>query len=90
MALFEVTVRGRGLWVDIDGEIQRVGFRVMRVVDATSSTGAAEKALALIRDDPKTRPLAGRLAPDLFAEQVVPADAKPAVDAGFRFFPDAG
>ncbi len=88
MPLFKVTVQGRGLWIDIDAEVQRVGFRVTRVVDADDPAGAAEKALSLIRNDPKTRHLPGKPPPTLSVDAVLRVDSAPTINPGFMFFPD--
>jgi hypothetical protein len=88
MPLFEVTVRGRGLWIEIDAKVERVGFQVTRVVDADDVAGAGEKALALVRADPKARQLPGRPPPTILASKVVRAASVPDIAPGFRFFPD--
>lgn len=86
--LFDVTVTGRGLWVEMDGRVRRVGFRVARVVEAIHEDEAVAKALALVAADPKTQPRAGKARPDLSVERVVRVASTPAVPAGFMFFPD--
>ena len=88
MSLFNVTLHGRGLWIDIDGDVQRVGFRVMRVVEAEDVESASQKAMTLIRNDRKAQPLPGKSPPEISVEEAVPADSAPAVAAGFKFFPD--
>jgi hypothetical protein len=88
MALFKVTLQGHGLWIEIDAKVQRVGFRVTRVVDADDPAGAAEKALALIRSDPKARHLPGKPPPTLSVDAVLRVDSAPAINPGFMFFPD--
>ncbi len=88
MPLFKVTVQGHGLWIDIDAKVQRVGFHVTRVVDADDPAGAAEKALDLIRNDPKARHIPGKPPPDLVVHEVLRAASAPAVNPGFMFFPD--
>lgn len=86
--LYKVTVGGRGLWIDIDARIERVGFRVTRVVDADDPGSAAEKALALVRTDPKARRIPGTPPPILSVDEVEPTTSAPAVSPGFMFFPD--
>jgi hypothetical protein len=88
MPLFKVTVRGRGLWIDIDGDVQRVGFRVTRVVEAEDERGAERKAVTLVRNDRKALPLPGKRSPMLTVEKIVRTRSAPAVDAGFMFCPD--
>jgi hypothetical protein len=88
MPLFEVTVRGHGLWIEIDGKVERMGFQVTRVVDADDVAGAGVQALALVRADPKARQLPGRPPPEIFANKVLRAVSVPAIAPGFRFFPD--
>jgi hypothetical protein len=86
--IFEVTLNGRGLWISVDGEIQRVAFRVARVVEADDAAAAADQAVELVAMDPKARPLPGKSAPDIAVETVVPVRRMPAVQPGFRFSPD--
>jgi len=90
MPLFEVTVVGRGLWIEIDHEVQRVMFRVARVVDAPDQETAADRALGLILADPKARHAPGKPPPDLSIEQIVTAKAVPRVNPGIRFSPEEG
>jgi hypothetical protein len=88
MPLFKITLRGSGLWIDIDGDAQRVGFHVTRVVEAEDVEGASQKAVTLIRTDRKAQPLPGKAPPQIWVEEAAPADSAPAVAAGFKFFPD--
>jgi hypothetical protein len=88
MPLFKVTLQGHGLWIEIDAKVERVGFQVTRVVDADDVAGAGEKALALIRSDPKARQLPGKPPPEIFVSKVQRAASAPAITPGFRFFPD--
>jgi hypothetical protein len=88
MPLFKVTVQGHGLWIAIDEDVQRVGFRVTRVVDAEDPDGAAVKALALVGNDPKARQLPGKRPPTLSVSEVLPAASAPAVPPGYMFFRD--
>jgi hypothetical protein len=88
VARFEVTVVGRGLWIAVDDEVRCVAFRVARVVEAPNLQAAGTKAVAAIRADPKARPLPGKPPPDLSVESVVPVEARPDVNPGFRFWPD--
>lgn len=59
-----------------------------RVVDADDRTSAAEKALALIRSDPKALHLPGKPPPQLIVNEVLRADSAPTINPGFMFFPD--
>jgi hypothetical protein len=86
--LFEVTVIGRRLWIEVDGRVSCVDFRVSRVVDAIDADDAANRALAQVRADPKARGIAGQPPPELSVERVAAAASKPAVQPGFMFFPD--
>ena len=88
MPLFKVALQGHGLWIEIDSKVQRVGFRVTRVVESDDSEGAAEKALDLIRSDPKAHHLPGKPPPTLSVDTVLRAASAPAVNPGFMFFPD--
>ncbi len=88
MSLFTVVVTGRGHWISVDDEMQRVEFRVARVVDAADADQAAEQALELIRADRRARPLRGYPPPILAVDRVTPASALPDPQPGFAFFPD--
>ena len=88
MPLFKVALRGRGLWIDIDGDVQRVGFHVTRVVEAEDVEGASKKAVTLIRSDRRVQPLPGKSPPEISVEENAPTDSAPAVAPGFKFFPD--
>jgi len=87
-SIFEVTLSGRGLWISVDGEFQRVAFRVARVVEADDATAAADRALEIVAKEPKARTLPGKPAPDIVVERVVPVRSMPAVQPGFRFSSD--
>lgn len=88
MALFHVEVRGRGLWIAIDDEVQRVEFAVTRVVEAANAAEAAQLALRVVQDDRRARSAPGRSAPQLTVDVVQPADVMPDPQPGFRFHPD--
>ena len=86
--LFEVTVAGRHLWIEVDGRVKCMAFRVARVVDAISKDDAVRKALVMVAGDPKAQGVAGKPAPELSVEHVARVKARPAVNPGFMFFPD--
>ncbi len=86
--LFEVTVAGRHLWIEIDGRVKCMAFRVSRVVDAINKDDAARKALVVVAGDSKAQGIAGKPAPELSVERVEKVKARPAVNRGFMFFPD--
>lgn len=88
MPVYRVMVCGRGLWIAIDDVLQRVTFRVTRFVHAPDAARARQRALGMVRDDPRTRPAPGRPKPVLEVEDVAPADAVPAVQPGLAFSPD--
>ena len=88
MPLFTVVVTGRGHWISVDDEIQRVQFRVTRVVEATDADQAAQQALELVGADRRATPLPGYAAPSLSVEGVTPAPSLPDPQPGFAFFPD--
>ncbi|MDH3292282.1 MAG: hypothetical protein OEO20_13510 [Gemmatimonadota bacterium] len=88
MPLFKVVVHGRGHWISLDDEMERVGFRVTRVVDAADADRAARKALELVGNDPKSRPEPGHPAATLTVDDVAPAAALPDPQPGFAFYPD--
>jgi hypothetical protein len=90
MSLFKVTILGRGLWIELDAKVCRVGFRVTRFVDARDPHRAAAKAIALVGSDSKARELPGKSPPELSVEEVERVTRAPAVAPGFAFFPDPG
>ena len=88
MPLFKVVVHGRGLWISLDDELQRVGFHVTRVVDAANATEATRNALTMVANDAKTQPQRGYPRPTLTAEGVKPASKVPQPPPGYAFYPD--
>ena len=86
--LFEVSVAGRRLWMEIDGRVRCMAFRVSRVVNAINKDDAAAKALVMVRADPKAQGIAGKPAPELSVEHVTKVRARPRVAPGFMFFPE--
>lgn len=88
MAFFQVEVRGRGLWIVIDDEAQRVEFTVTRVVEAAAATEAAQRALRSVQDDLRAASAPGHSAPQLTVDAVQPIDAMPETQPGFRFYAD--
>ncbi len=86
---FRVVVHGRGHWIAVDGELQRVEFYVARVLEAAGARGASRRSLDLVRDDPRAQPLPGHPPPTLAVDDVTPADAAPAVQPGFAFYRDS-
>lgn len=88
MQRYKVTVNGRGLWMSLDDQLERVEFRVARIVDAVNACDAQEKALALVTGDPRARALPGHPAPVLVVENVEPSLADLSPQPGFAFYPD--
>jgi hypothetical protein len=88
MAFFLVEVRGRGLWIVIDDEAQRVEFTVARAVEAATATEAAQSALRTVQDDLRTASAPGHSAPQLTVDAVQPIDTMPDPQPGFRFYAD--
>lgn len=83
-----MSVRGRGLWISLDDELQRVEFRVARIVDASNAEEAQEKALALVTGDAKAQPHPGYPVPVLTVDEVEPSSADLSPQPGFAFYPD--
>lgn len=79
---------GRRLWIEIDGRVRCMAFRVSRVVDAINKDDAVRKALVVVAGDPKAQGIAGKPAPDLSVENVAQVPSRPTVNPGFRFFPE--
>jgi hypothetical protein len=88
MSRFEVAIRGRGLWISLDDEVQRVEFHVARHVDAVDAEEAARKALELVGEDPKARPEPGYPLPTLSVDDIEPSSAALHPQPGFAFYPD--
>lgn len=85
---YMVTVHGSGFWISLDNELQRVEFRVARIVEAANAGEAQQKALALVAGDAKARPLPGHPPPVLVVEGVEPSLADLSPQPGFAFHPD--
>lgn len=88
MPTFRVLVHGRGHWISVDDDLQRVEFYVARVLEADSAHAASERALELVRRDPRARPMPDYPPPTITVAEVSPADAVPEVQPGFAFYPD--
>ncbi len=89
MPRFRVSVHGRGLWISIDDVLQRVEFRVARIVEASNAKQAREKALELVAGDPRARPQPGYPVPVLAVDRVEPSSAALSPQPGFAFYPDS-
>jgi len=53
MATYKVSLKGKNLWITLDDEPKRCGFYTTRFVEAANKKEAENKAVQLIRDDPK-------------------------------------
>ena len=51
MNKYRVSINGENFLLNFDGQIQKVGFYVTRVVDARNSQGAELAAVDLVRND---------------------------------------
>ena len=92
MKSYKVILEGFPITIEIDGERQRVSFVVTRFVEADDLEAARERAVRMVRSDPKLRRstdaweiehmkvIVGR------AEEI-PVDEVPGVQPGFAFFP---
>jgi len=88
LSRFKVVIRGCGLWVSLDDELQRLAFYVTRVVDAAGPEEAARKALELVGEDPKAQPAPDHPPPTLTVDEVEPSSAALNPQPGFAFYPD--
>jgi hypothetical protein len=88
MSRFKVVIHGRGLWISLDDELQRVELSVTRVVDASDSEEASQKALELVRNDAKAQPAWGHPPPTLTVDDVEPSSAALHPQPGFAFYPE--
>ena len=90
---YKVLVRGENFLMNLDGKNQRLGFYTTRFVEAQNEEGAEEKAIALLRDDPKLRSSVlndQSDAPVMFAEEIVELtsfDGLKMPGTGFVFYP---
>ena len=90
---YKVLVRGDNFWLNLEGENQKLGFYTTRFVEAQNEDEAEEKAIALLRNDPKLR--SGVLneqsdSPVMFAEEIVELnsfDGLKIPGTGFIFYP---
>lgn len=87
MSRFRVVIRGHGLWIYLDDELQRVEFFVTRIVDAVDSEEAGRKALELVRHDSKAQPAPGHPPPHLEVDETGPSSAALHPQPGFAFYP---
>ena len=88
MPTFRVLVRGRGHWISVDDDLQRVEFYVARVLEAATASAASRRALELVRRDPRAQPMPDYPPPTITVAEVTPADTVPEVQPGFAFYPD--
>ncbi len=92
MKSFKVVLEGSPITINIDGKRQRVRFVVTRFVEASDLRDAQDKAVGMVRSDPKLRRSTDARENEQMnvtvgqAEEVA-ADEVPAVQPGFAFFP---
>lgn len=92
MSFFRVSLEGSPITIDLDGELQRVGFMVTRYVEASDSERAGHRALEVVRSDPKLLLSTGKEELDgmsltVDGVEAVPSASVPDVQPGFAFFP---
>ena len=87
MQRFKVAVRGRGLRISLDVELDSVVFQVSWIVVAATVAEAQELALGLVAGDWKAQPLPGFEAPLLTVELVEPSSGDLSSQPGFSFYP---
>ena len=95
MPTYRVFVEGSNLLMRDEDRVepQRFGFYVTRFIDAEDSERAAEKALTLVRNEPKLimAALNSPYDPPTFrvdeVECLAPEERAPAIPPGFAFFP---
>lgn len=91
---YKVFLKGQNLWLNLDGQPERLGFYTTRFVEAATGENAATTAVQMIRDDPD---ISSQIlnkpsdAPVVFAEEV--EEIEPSLDVGYTntgytFYPD--
>lgn len=93
MKSYSVILEGSPLAIEIDGEVQRLGFTVARFVEAGNAADATKRAADQVRADLESRfPVDTSELAELRLTFVVPpleieASQVPSVQPGFGFFP---
>ena len=91
MNRYRVDIEGENAWIDLDDELNAVGFYVTRFVEAPDAVGAQRKALELVGDDLKSKVVSGtELGVRLTITACVlldPSEQVPAVPPGFLWYP---
>ena len=90
--IYRVSITGKNLELEIDGERGRFTFKVTRFVEAENAEDAGARALEMVRTSPKVQKGALNSATDPVAFRVtdvdqVPQSRVPDVQPGFAFHP---
>ncbi len=91
MPTYEVEINGRNFWLEVDGVPKRVGFYVLRYVDAKSPPEAAQAAVQAIREhESLTTVLNDRSdPPTIYAEDIIELSEVPhpdEIEFGLSFY----
>jgi hypothetical protein len=90
MGSYKVSLRGHGLWVYVDDELEHLTFLVDRFVEAPDPEAAAQTALRLVREDRRTQSAEGYAAPVVSVDSATELASNaemPNIQPGFRFYP---
>ena len=88
---FSVSLKGENFWLDVEGAPSRMGFFTTRYVMAESEKDAENKAVQMLRDDPKFEKLLNDKSdpPMVFCESIEnvdPFDPDTVVQQGYAFY----
>jgi hypothetical protein len=92
MSKYRVLIKGENFLLNSDGQLQKLGFYVTRVVDARNPDEAELAAVNLLREDSQLKGNVlneGDDPPMLYAEEieeVEPSDGEENVSTGFSWF----
>jgi hypothetical protein len=92
MSKYKVFIHGRNFLLNLEGDSQKHGFYTTRFVEAKSEEEAEEKAISILRDDPKLRGSASNDwsdPPIMFVEEMTELDPSEDINVpvmGYSFY----
>jgi hypothetical protein len=93
MPIYEVELNGQNFWLEVDGVPRRMGFYVLRYVDAKSPQEASQAAVRAIKSHESLANVLNERSdpPKVFAEDIIEVSEEPQADEvelGLSFYPD--
>lgn len=93
MPTYEVEINGRNFLLEVDGVAKRVGFYVLRYVDAKSPQEAAQAAVRAIREHESLATVLNDRSdpPTIYAEDIIELSEVPQpdeIELGLSFYPE--